>query len=62
MKFRIIRDYDEYQPQVLVEIDGDDPYWTNIGYSTYEFIESAEEVCHRYKRMMEDPIVREFQL
>lgn len=62
MKFRIIRDYDEYQPQVLVEIDGDDPYWKDIGNHRCEFIESAEEVCARYKRMKEDPIVREFEL
>lgn len=61
MKFRIIRDYDEYQPQVLVEIDGDDPYWKNIGYKC-EMIQSAEELCGRYKRMVEDPIVREFEL
>lgn len=57
MKFRILRDYDEYQPQVLV--DGD---WQDIGKYRCEFLESAEEVCHRYKRMMEDPIVREFEL
>lgn len=62
MKFRIIRDYDEYQPQVLVAIDGDDPYWKDIGKYKCEFIESAEEVCTRYKRMMENPIVKEFEL
>lgn len=61
MKFRIIRDYDEYQPQVLVAIDGDE-YWKDIGKYKCEFIESAEEVCTRYKRMMENPIVKEFEL
>lgn len=62
MKFRIIRDYDEYQPQVLVENDGDKPYWKNIGYCTHEFIVSAEEACTHYKRMIENPIVKEFEL
>lgn len=62
MKFRIIRDYDEYQPQVLVETYGDDPYWKDIGNYTCEFIESAEEICARYKRMVENPIVKEFEL
>lgn len=61
MKFRIVRNYDEYQPQVWID-DGNYPYWQNIGEYKCEFIESAEEVCHRYKRMMENPVVKEFEL
>ena len=61
MKFRIIRDYYEYQPQVLIEINGDEPYWKNIGYKC-EFISLAEELCTRYKRIVENPVVKEFEL
>ena len=62
MKFRILRDYDEYRPQVWVEPKGKLPYWEDIGMYRCEFIESAEEVCVQYKRMIENPIVKEFEL
>ena len=62
MKFRIIRDYGEYRPQVWVEPKCQVPYWKDITKCTYEFIESAEEVCAQYKRMIESPIVKEFEL
>jgi hypothetical protein len=61
MKFRVIRDYDEYQPQVLVNQLSDHPTWIDIGY-TCNTIEGAENVCRSYKRMKADPVVKEFEL
>lgn len=61
MKFRIIRDYDEYQPQVLVD-DGYGSYWKDIGKYKCEFIESAEQVCVDYKKMIDNLIVKEFEI
>ena len=62
MKFRIIRDYGEYRPQVWVEEKCQVPYWKDITKCAYEFIESAKEVCVQYKRMIENPVVIEFEL
>lgn len=62
MKFRILRHYDEYQPQVC-----DDPpmgifRWRDIGKYICYTIEEAKKVCSDYKKMCEDPIVEEFEL
>lgn len=62
MKFRILRDYNEYQPQVLVEIDGEKPYWKDIGQYCCYTIDQAKTVCVDYKQMQEKPIVEEFEL
>lgn len=61
MKFRIIRNYDEFQPQVLV-YNGPDYYWTNIGKYVCYTIDAAKKVCADYKRMEEEPVVEEFKL
>ena len=62
MKFRIIRNYGAYQPQVWAEPQGQMPYWQDIGNYKCEFLESAEEVCAQYKRMIENFVVKEFEL
>lgn len=62
MKFRIVRDYDEYQPEVLIDQGVSKPYWLNIGNYTCHTLEEAEKVCADYKRMSTNPIVREFEL
>lgn len=65
MKFRIVRDYDRFQPQVWIEskhnFHGGD--YVIIGkYPYYSTIEEAEKVCADYKLMCENQIVKEFEL
>ena len=62
MKFRIIRDYDEYQPQVFNGYQSGNTYWTNIGHYTCYTLDDARKVCADYKRMQEDRVVEEFEL
>lgn len=61
MKFRIIRNYDAFQPQVEI-CTGERYYWMNIGYGSYSTLENARKVCTDYKRMKEDKVVEEFEL
>lgn len=61
MKFRIVRAYDEYQPQVLINQLSNNPTWINVGYPCCT-IEGAEATCRSYKRMKADPVVKEFEL
>ena len=61
MKFRILRDYAEFLPQVL-HTDSDKPYWVDIGQYRCYTLEEARAVCVNYKRMAEDPIAEEFEL
>ena len=61
MKFRIIRDYDEYQPQVYSVFD-DHEYWNDIGKYRCSNITEAKKVCADYKRMIEDKVIEEFEL
>ena len=62
MKFRILRDYDEYQPQVLNDPPMGVPRWKDIGDYRCYTIKEAEKVCADYKKMCETPIVKEFEL
>ena len=62
MKFRIIRDYDEYQPQVWQYIDPRHWDWVDIGKYTCYTIEEARKVCSDYKLMCDNKIVEEFEL
>ena len=62
MKFRIIRDYDEYQPRVCNDPPMGIPKWKDIGNYICHTIEEAEKVCTDYKKMCENPIVEEFEL
>jgi hypothetical protein len=62
MKFRIIRNYDEFQPQVWHAVDKVHHYWTDIGEYRCDTIEAARKVCADYKRMTEDKVVEEFEL
>jgi hypothetical protein len=62
MKFRIIRDYDEFQPQVWHTVDNIHHYWTDIGKYCCYTIDEAKKVCADYKRMIEDKVVEEFEL
>ena len=61
MKFRIIRNYDEFQPQVE-KCAGEKYYWMNIGYGSYFTLENAQKVCADYKLMKDEPVVKEFEL
>lgn len=62
MKFRIIRYYDEYQPQVWHTVDNIHHFWKDIGpYSCYT-IDQARQVCADYKQMTENKVVEEFEL
>lgn len=58
MKFRILRDYDEFQPQVWYN----DHVWVNIGKYACYTIEEAERVCAGYKQMKDNEVVEEFEL
>lgn len=65
MKFRIVREYDRFVPQVWIEskynFHGGD--YVLIGkYPYYSTIEEAEKVCKDYKLMSDQPIVKEFEL
>lgn len=62
MKFRIIRDYDEFQPQVWHITSGKQEYWKNIGHYLCYTLEEAEKVCRDYKLMHEEKVVEEFEL
>ena len=62
MLFRILRDYDEYQPQVLVDPPMGVPRWKDIGRYRCYTIEEAENMCAAYKKMRKNPIVKEFEL
>lgn len=61
MKFRIIRYYERFKPQVLSETN--DREWCDLGEPTgYPTPESAEEVCLMYKQRAVSRIVKEFEL
>lgn len=62
MKFRIIRDYDEFQPQVWKQKDKICHQWVNIGLYRCYTIDDARKVCADYKRMQEDKVIEEFEL
>lgn len=62
MKFRILRDYDEFLPQVYTKSLDGTSYWEEIGKYHCHTIEEAQKVCKDYKRMKDDPIVEEFEL
>lgn len=61
MKFRIIRYYEEFQPQVWHK-NGQYGEWITIGETTYATVEGARKVCEHFKAMREDPLVEEFEL
>jgi hypothetical protein len=61
MKFRIIRDYDEFQPQVFISKHNIN-YWVDIGLYRCLTLDDARKVCADYKRMTEDKVVEEFEL
>ena len=62
MKFRIIRDYEDFQPQVLCNPLSDNSYWANIGNYRCGTIDEARQVCNNYKLMKTDPVIEEFEL
>ena len=62
MKFRIIRDYGDFQPQVWYSYLTTGDWWEDIGYSRCSTLEEARQVCADYKRMKEDEVVEEFEL
>lgn len=58
MKFRIIRYYERYQPQVF-----EDDKYRNIGLPNgYATVKDAKEQCSFYKACEDDKIVDEFEL
>lgn len=58
MKFRILRNYIGFYPQVLMP----DQMWYNINPNRYRSIEEAREACVKYKKIIDNPIVEEFEL
>ena len=58
MKFRILRDYEDFQPQVWFK----DHVWVDIGKYTCRTVEEAEKVCADYKAMKDNEIIKEFEL
>lgn len=62
MKFRIIRDYDEFVPQICINESEFYQDWRDIGKYTYYTIEEARKVCSDYKLMHDNQIVEEFEL
>lgn len=61
MKFRIIRDYEYFKPQVWEDGEDVSCYIDFVNYSLTT-IEEAERECAVYKRMVEDLVVKEFEL
>jgi hypothetical protein len=60
MKFRIIKYYDFYRPQVW---DEDKKIWKDIGTSAgYSIMEFARTACKMYKEDHDKKIVEEFEL
>lgn len=59
MKFRILRDYDVFRPQVWCQAHN---RWNNVIDHSYLTIEAAKKVCEYYKTMVDNPIVEEFEL
>lgn len=60
MKFRIIKYYDLYKPQVW---DEDKKIWNDIGTPTgYSTVEFARTACKMYKANYDSKIVEEFEL
>lgn len=58
-RYRIIRYYEDYLPQVY----GEDARWHDIGYmKSYKTVEEAKRACERHKRECEKRIVEEFEL
>lgn len=58
MKFRIIRYYERYQPQVLK-----DGKYVNIGSPNgYSTVTEAKAQCKFYKYCEDDKVVEEFEL
>ena len=60
MKFRIMRCYKGFQPQVLEGAHFKE--WINIGSAIYDTVDEAKEVCRIFKEIRENPIVEEFEL
>ena len=60
MKFRIIRYYERYKPQILSDIDG---AWYDLGEPTgYPTRDSAREACINFKHSITSTVVEEFYL
>lgn len=60
MKFRIIKYYERYKPQVFSDKSNE---YINIGNPPgYATAEEAEYYCWRYKAENDDIIVKEFEL
>ena len=59
MKFRIIRDFEEFKPQVWSQRFS---CWRDVSYYSYSTVEAAKKVCAFYKNMKDNPVVEEFEL
>jgi hypothetical protein len=59
MKFKIVRDFEEFMPMVWNEVIGT---WHNVTDYPCSTIESARKACEFYKKMKDDPVVEEFEL
>lgn len=58
-RYRIIRYYDEYLPQVY----GEDAMWHDLGYcKSYKTVEDARNACVLHKQALEKKVVEEFEL
>ena len=64
MKFRIIRYYDRYQPQVLKQKGYHfEDQWIGIGLPNgYATIDEARNCCKVHKKTSDEKIVEEFEL
>lgn len=67
MKFRIIKYYDRFQPQILSNQWWDGwawkGEWSNIGSPNgYSTVEDAKGFCQLYKKEKEEKIVEIFEL
>ena len=58
-KYRIIRYYDDFLPQVY----GEDARWHAFGYmKSYKTVEEAKRACERHKYEHDMRVVEEFEL
>ena len=67
MKFRIIKYYERYKPQVKAKDKFNGVYWedswVDIGMPTgYYDTSAAKEACRAYKEEHEEKVVEEFEL
>ena len=60
MKFRIIRDYNGFKPQVLNGVNCKE--WIYISNTIYDTVDDAKDACRVFKEVRENPIVEEFEL